>query len=512
MFKKVFLMLVLVAVFSICMFAEEVNTDGTLVIAVAKDAQSLDPVVVGDNASFQMYSQIFDALVTVNRNLEIVPSVATWETDDTQTWVFSIRDDVYFHNGDHLTADDVVYSFEIVLNPETASPNYENLKIIKEIEKVDDYTVKIVLEYPFAAFLERVFTQKIVNKEVREADPTEYGLNPVGSGPFVLEKWTKSNELVLKRNENYWLKKPNLAKVIMRPIPDASVALVNLEAGDVDVVMAILPDDFARIEKNPDLVLDVVPALNYYFLNFNVENEPVNDIRVRQAINYGVDMDAIVKTVLGDAGVRASASLSPSSWAYDQRVEEYKLGYDPAKAMALLKEAGYPNGFEITIYTPQDTYRRKVAELMQIQLQAIGIKAKVESLEWATYLPLIDAGKTDMYMMGWNWLTDPDGLIYDIHHSAVEAWEADASSYNGSRYYNETVDEALEEARKTDDIEVRKELYGKVLHEIFSNYVQIPLYHKVSVSAFSNKVKDFAANAIEYTFLCTPDTNVWVEE
>lgn len=512
MFKKVFLMLVLVVVFSICMFAEEVNTDGTLVIAVAKDAQSLDPVVVGDNASFQMYSQIFDALVTVNKNLEIVPSLATWETDDTQTWVFSIRDDVYFHNGDHLTADDVVYSFEIVLDPDTASPNYENLKIIKEIEKVDDYTVKIVLEYPFAAFLERVFTQKIVDKAVREADPTAYGLSPVGSGPFVLEKWTKSNELVLKRNENYWLKKPNLAKVIMRPIPDPSVALVNLEAGDVDVVMAILPDDFARIEENPDLVLDVVPALNYYFLNFNVENEPVNDIRVRQAIYYGVDMDAIVKTVLGDAGVRASASLSPSSWAYDPTVEEYKLGYDPAKAMALLKEAGYPNGFEITIYTPQDTYRRKVAELMQIQLQAIGIKAKVESLEWATYLPLIDAGKTDMYMMGWNWLTDPDGLIYDIHHSAVEAWEADASSYNGSRNYNEAVDEALEEARKTDDIEVRKELYSKVLHEIFSDYVQIPLYHKVSVSAYSDKVKDFAANAIEYTFLCTPDTNVWVEE
>jgi peptide/nickel transport system substrate-binding protein len=444
--------------------------------------------------------------------LVIVPSLATWETEDSQTWIFHLKEGITFHNGDVLTADDVLYTFNTVMDPKTSSPNYENLKIITGIEKIDDLTVKIVLEYPFAAFLERVFTQPIVNAKVREIDPIAYGLKPVGTGPFIVEKWEKNNELVLVRNENYWMKYPNLKKVIMKPIPEQSVALVNLEAGTVDMVMAVLPDDFDRIRKNKNLDLQVVPALNYYYLDFIVENKPVDDIRVRKAIYIGVDMDAIVKAVLGEAGVRANSSLSPSSWAYNPAVEKYALKYNPSEAIKLLKDAGYPNGFDITIYTPQDTYRRKIAELMQIQLAAINVRAKVESLEWASYLPLIDAGKCSMYMMGWNWLTDPDGLIYDIHHSQMEAWAVDASSYNGSRFYSEVIDKALEDARKISDNAKRKALYGTVQEVVFSNVVQIPLFHKVAVTALNKRVQGYITNAIEYTFLCTPETNVWVTD
>ncbi|MCK5736486.1 MAG: ABC transporter substrate-binding protein, partial [Spirochaetaceae bacterium] len=399
------------------LFSGEINTDGTLVIGVPKDAQSLDPIVVGDNASFQMYTQIFNSLVEVDSDLQLVPALATWETSDSQTWVFTLQEGIKFHNGDILTANDVVYTFDTVMDPETSSPNYENLKVIKSIEKVNSTTVKFVLQYPFSAFLERVYTQKIVNMSEREKDPIAYGLHPVGSGPFKVESWTKNNQLVLVRNDAYWQKKPNLAPVIMRPIPDASVALVNLEAGDIDVMVNVLPDDFSRIRDNNNLVLDVEPALNYYYLAFNVANTPVDDIRVRQAIYQAVDMDAIVASVLGEAGVRAHSSLSPSSWAYNSDVEGYALDYNPREAKKLLRQAGYRRGFEITIYTPQDTYRKKIAELMQIQLMDVNIEVKVESLEWASYLPLIDSGKASMYVLGWNWLTDPDGLIYDIHHS-----------------------------------------------------------------------------------------------
>ncbi len=509
--KKVLLLVFVALVFAGLCFSEGVNKDGILRIAVEKDARSLDPVVVGDNASFQMYTQIFDSLVSVTKDLEIVPSLANFRTEDSKTWYFTIKDDIKFHNGDLLTVDDVIYTFEAVMDPETNSPNYENLKVIEKIEKVDDKTIKFTLQYPFSAFLERVYTQPIVNKKLREKDPIAYGLNPVGTGPFMIEKWEKNNQLVLARNESYWMKYPNLKKVIMKPIPEPSVALVNLESGDVDLLTKVLPDDFNRIEKNKNLVLDVKPALNYYYLAFNVENDPVNDIKIRKAIYYGVDMNAIVETVVGQAGVRAKSSLSPSSWAYNPETEKYALNYNPSEATKLLREAGYSNGFDITIYTPQDTYRRKVAELMQIQLQAIKIKANVESLEWASYLPLIDAGKASIYMMGWNWLTDPDGLIYDIHHSQTSAWENDASSYNGTRFYNQEVDEALEEARKSSNIAERTKLYQKVQEIWFSQYVHIPLFHQVATVAFNQRVHGFAANAIEYTFLCTPDTNVWVE-
>jgi len=479
---------------------------------VEKDAQSLDPIVVGDNASFQMYTQIFDSLVSVNKDLQIVPSLATWKTSDSQTWIFTLKSGVKFHNGDPLTADDVLYTFQTVMDPKTSSPNFENLKILKSIEKVGTNQIKFVLEYPFSAFLERVYTQPIVNKAVREKDPIAYGLRPVGTGPFQFVSWTKDGQLVLARNESYWMKKPQLKSIIMRPIPDPSVALVNLESGDIDIMMAVLPDDFTRIKKNPNLVLDVKPALNYYYMAFNVQNKPVSDIRVREAIYHAVDMDSIVASVLGGVGIRAKGSLSPASWAYNPGVEKYAYKYDIKLAKKLLAQAGYPKGFDITIYTPQDTYRRKIGELMQIQLQAVGINAKVESLEWASYLPLIDAGKASMYMMGWNWLTDPDGLIYDIHHTQKEAWAANASSYNGTRFVNDTIDKDLEGARKLSDTEARKKLYGEVQEIWFKNIVHIPLYHKVATAAFNKRVHGFSANAIEYTFLCTPDSNVWVEK
>ncbi|MEA1883078.1 MAG: ABC transporter substrate-binding protein [Thermotogota bacterium] len=509
--KKVFL-LVFVVLFVVSLgLSEEVNKDGILKVAVEKDARSLDPVVVGDNASFQMYTQVFDSLVSVTKDLEIVPSLADFRTEDSKVWYFNIKDDVKFHNGDPLTVEDVIYTFEAVMDPDTNSPNYENLKVIEKLEKIDEKTVKFTLQYPFSAFLERVYTQPIVNKKLREKDPIAYGLNPVGTGPFMVEKWEKNNQLVLVRNEDYWMKYPNLKKVIMKPIPEPSVALVNLESGDIDMLTKVLPDDFTRIENNKNLILDVKPALNYYYLAFNVENKPVNDIKVRKAIYSGVDMNAIVETVVGQAGVRAKSSLSPSSWAYNPEVEKYALKYNPSEAIRLLNAAGYTHGFEITIFTPQDTYRRKIAELMQIQLQALNIKANVESLEWASYLPVIDAGKASAYMLGWNWLTDPDGLIYDIHHSQTEAWANDASSYNGTRFYSKEVDEALEAARKSSNIAERTELYQKVQEIWFSNYIHIPLFHKVATAAFNQRVHGFEANAIEYTFLCTPDTNVWVE-
>lgn len=496
---------------SVPVFAATTNTEGTLVIGVEKDAQSLDPIVVGDNASFQMYTQIFDSLVSVDNDLKIVPALASWKTPDSQTWTFTLKSGVKFHNGDPLTADDVVYTFKKVMDPATGSPNLENLKVIKSIDKLNDTTVKFTLEYPFSAFLERVYTQPIVDAKVREKDPIAYGLNPVGTGPYKLSSWTKNGQLVLVRNDQYWLKKPALKSVIMKPIPDQSVALVNLESGDIDVMMSVLPDDFARIKKNANLVLDVKTALNYYYLGFNVNNKPVSDIRVREAIYHAVDMDSIVASVLGGAGVRAKSSLSPSSWAYNPAVEKYAFKYDPALAKKLLKDAGYPNGFDITINTPQDTFRKKIAELMQIQLQAVGINAKVESLEWATYLPLVDAGKSSMYMMGWNWLTDPDGLLYDIHHSQNEAWSTNASSYNGTRFVNATVDKDLEAARKSMNADERKKLYAEVQDVWFKNIVHIPLYHKVATVAYNKRVHGFGANAIEYTFLCTPDSNVWVD-
>jgi peptide/nickel transport system substrate-binding protein len=506
------LLIAFAAVGAVSLCAQAANTEGTLVIGVEKDAQSLDPIVVGDNASFQMYTQIFDSLVGVDKDLKIVPALATWKTPDSKTWTFTLKNGVKFHNGDPLTADDVVYTFKKVLDPATGSPNLENLKVISTIDKVDARTVKFVLQYPFSAFLERVYTQPIVDAKVREKDPVAYGINPVGTGPFKFQSWTKNGQLVLVRNDSYWQKKPALKSVIMRPITDQSVALVNLESGDIDAMMSVLPDDFPRIKKNPNLVLDVKPALNYYYLAFNVNNKPVDDIRVREAIYHAVDMDSIVASVVGAAGVRAKSSLSPSSWAYNPAVEKYAYKYDPTLAKKLLAEAGYPNGFDITINTPQDTFRKKIAELMQIQMQAVGINAKVESLEWATYLPLIDAGKSTMHMMGWNWLTDPDGLTYDIHHSQKEAWQANASSYNGTRFVDATLDKDLEQARTSMNIEERKKLYGEVQDIWFKNIVHIPLYHRVATVAYNKRVHGLSANAIEYTFLCTYDTNVWVDK
>lgn len=485
---------------------------GDLTIAVEKDPRSLDPTVVNDIASSTVQRQIFDTMVAFDESNNVIPHVATsWENPEPTVWVFHLRKGVKFHNGDELTAEDVKFSYDRGRDPKSKGQNVSKLNFIESIEVLDRYTVKFNLKFAYAPMLE-YGVYEIVPKKVVEKMGDDFGFNPIGSGPFKFVEWVKDDHITLVKNENYWLKDVNLNKVTFRPIPEKSVAVMELEAGGIDIVQNVPADDVPRLEKNKNTVISNVVGINYFYVGINTRKEgPLANPKVRQAIAYGVDMDAIIESIFqGIGGSRAYSAVSfPNFWAFDQKVKDQRPTYNPTKAKQLLKEAGYANGFTTTIYTPQDPARRKIGELMQAYLMQIGIKLEVKSLEWAAYLPLLDSGEAPMMALGFNRGTDPDNYLYSMFHSDKDAWENKAASFNNSQYYNPEVDRLLEEARQIADQGERAKLYNKAQEIIFlEDVVHIPGYHRNEVAGYRSYVKDFQADPFGRVILVSKTRNV----
>lgn len=512
---------------------------GTLTIAMAKGAMNLDPALMLDVPSADVIEQIFDSVVVYDQKTNLIPSVAeSWENPEPLQWIFHIRQGITFHNGEKLDATDVAYSFNRYLDPALDVPR-KRLFMVEKVEVLDAWTVKVTLNQPFAPFL-TVLTGaslSIVPKDLLESKAQELGgvkeaanwfsKHPVGSGPFKFVSWKKEVSIILERNENYWLKKPYLKKVVLRPIPESSVVTVELMSGGVDLSEAIATDDIPRMQDDPDLVLSTVPGLNYFYMAFNLmpasgENSgnivaaedtgvnPFRDIRVRKAVYYAVDFDSIIKSLFpyGIAGQHAYGQLPPSMSAfYDPVLTEYTLPYDPEKAKELIKEAGYPDGFKTRIFAPNDPRREAVAVTAQTYLKAIGIDAEVKTLAWSVYLPQLASGDMDMFILGWGMSPDPYDVMWYLFHSSN--WGPPG---NRQRYKNERVDELLVKATAEVDVSKRRAMYDEAQEIIASEYPHVPLYHLNEVNVYNNRVHDYQAHPTGGFKLVTPYNNVWLEK
>ncbi len=497
-----------------CLAAEKKG--GTLTIAVEKDAVHLDPTLNNDLASSTVQRQIFDTLLAFDEENNVIPHLATsWENPEPTVWIFHLRKGIKFHNGDELTAEDVKYSYDRGRDPQSRGQNVTKLGFIDSIEVIDRYTVKFNLKYPYAPMLE-YGVYEIVPKKVVEEMGEAFGRNPIGSGPFKFVEWVKDDHITLVKNENYWLKDVNLDKVIFRPIPEKSVAVMELEAAGVDIVQNIPADHVPTVEKNKQLSLSSAVGINYFYVAFNTQYPgPISNAKVRQAIAYAIDMNAIIESIFqGVGGSRAYSAVSfPDFWAFDDKIKAQSPTYNPAKAKQLLAEAGYPNGFSTTILTPPDTPRKKIGELMQFYLSQVGIKVDVRSLDFGTLLDDTYGGKAPIVVLGFNRGTDPDNYLYSLFHSDPDAWAVNASTMNMSRYYNPEVDRLLEEARKSTDLNERAKLYIRAQEIIFlEDVAHIPAYHRTEIAGFRNYVQDFIADPMGRVLLVTASRNVWLDK
>ncbi len=481
----------------------------TLVIAQGTDPGSLDAHVPSDSPSATVTSHIFETLYRWEPTGEIVPHLATGHevSSDGLVWTLSLRDDVVFHNGAPFNAEVVKGSMDRFLDLDNGFPFTFLLTRVQEVEVVDDFTVRFTLSSPFAPFLAHLTHSgtAIVHPDVVAELGDDHGANPVGTGPFRFESWDRGSRVNLVRFDDYWGDMPGVEGVSFLTVDEATTRVAMVETGEVDVAR-IFPQDVARVDANPDVTVYNVSGVRTIYIYFNQTMEPFTDVRVRRAINYAVNIEEIAEFLHGGTARPSDAAVAPGIFGYTP-VGAYP--YDPERARQLLAEAGYPDGFSTTLYSPTARYPLDIqtSETIQSQLAEVGINATIETLEWNSYLELTrrPAGENSitMAMLGWGTVTgDADYGLYALFHSSQHP-----PAFNLGFYSNVVVDDLLDAARSTDDNSLRQQLYADVLQILRDDAAWLFLYSEAQLVAVRDNVEGLVIHPTERLLAHTASKN-----
>lgn len=472
------------------------NDGGPLVIARLSDAENLDQQFMSTiNAASITHRKIYEGLVGRDKNAEIQPLLAEkWEQLADTTWEFKLRKGVKFHDGTDFNANAVKATFDRLLDPKVASPRAGVLKMVKEVKVVDDYTVQFILTEPFAPLLSILASHEggIISPKTIE----KYGKNiikePNGTGPFVFESWTPGQEIVLTKNKNYWGEKAKVDKVVFKVVPEETTRISMLETGEAQIAEPLSVPMMDTVEASQ--AVDVYRSEGYgtEYIGFNVQKKPFNDEGVRKAIAHAVEMDSILKGVYNNVGKKANSLLGSKVFGYDSDLKAYE--YNLTEAKKLLAEAGYPDGFEVTLKTMDSKERVNMAEVLQSQLKGIGVKVKIEVLEYGTFVEQVNKGDSEMFILSWRNATgDADYNQYNLFHS-----NSQRGGGNTFFYSNKEMDQLLETARTEKDPEKRKELYAQTQEKEMKEALYIPVRVIENLAAVTKDVKGFSISPSGY--------------
>ncbi|WDV96866.1 glutathione ABC transporter substrate-binding protein [Brevibacillus parabrevis] len=469
--------------------SEAADGTQTLIIARQSDANNLDPHFISAiNAASVVHHKVYEGLIRRDENMEFKPMLATeWKQLDEVTWEFKLRQGVVFHDGTPFNAEAVKATFARVLDPKVGSPRATQFQMIQEVKAVDDYTVQIKLTYPYSPLLSILANHEgsIISPKAIEQYGKDLSKHPVGTGPFVFEAWTPGQEIVLARNDNYWGEKVKYAKAVFKVVPEDTTRIAMVETGEAHIAEPLPVTEIERVSQSPQMALYRTEGLGTDFIGFNTKKKPFDDVRVRQAINYAIETDAIIQGVFNNVGTKANSAMSPKVLGYSEALKGYE--FDPNKAKALLKEAGYANGFKTTLWTGDRKERINAAEVIQSQLKGIGVEVEVKVLEYGAYLDAEDNGETDMFISGWGNATgDGDYNQYNLFHSS-----SFGKGGNTTFYVNKEVDKLIEEARREPDSAKRKQLYAQALEIESKEAPMVPIRNLEHVAAVSKKIKGF---------------------
>ncbi|MDF2892087.1 MAG: extracellular solute-binding protein family 5 [Clostridia bacterium] len=459
----------------------------TIVIAQGADAKSLDPYGTTDSPAGRVMSSIFDTLVTRDDEGNVAPCLAeSWEVVDDKTYIFHLRKGVKFHNGEEFKASDIAFSFSKIAE----SPHAESIRATIDFENskaIDDYTFEMKMTEPFGPILNHLShnVMSIVNEKAYTEAGDKVGQNPVGTGPYKFVSWATGDRIDLIANEDYWGNKPQTKNVVFRNIPEIASRSIEVETGGIDITIGAQTSELDRLEANKDVKVFRRKASTVNFLAFNCSKAPFDNVKVRQAINMAINKDAIFKVVYQGVGAVATAPMSSVVWAYNDKLAPHE--YNVEKAKALLAEAGYPNGLEVTIACDQNQERLDTAEMAQAQLAEIGVNVKIETLERGAFIDQVIAGTLDMFGLGWNSDTgDPDYALYASFHSSMHG-----AGGNMSFYTNEKVDELLETGRTSTDAEIRKQAYLEAQQIVWEEVPCVFLQCPEDVIVYNSGIQDF---------------------
>lgn len=449
---------------------EAVEVQKDIAIALNSDITSLDPQGHNDTKSEAVSFLLFNRLFRLNTDFEYVPDLAeSWEQPSDTEWVIKIKEGVMFHNGNEMTSEDVKFSLERSIE----QPKVEHvLAEVESIEIVDEYTVKITTKTAFAPFLYSLVHAgaSILPKEYVESG--DEFKNPVGSGPYTFVEWVSGDKVVVEKNPDYF-DADNMGQsemITFRVIPEGASRTIALETGEVDVVQEFATMDMNKVEDADHLELYEKASTRVDFFAMNNEKEPFTNQKVRQALNYAINKDAIMTVAIEGAGEEAKSVLAPSMLGYKASDYEYNI----EKAKELLAEAGYPDGFSTTITTSGDD-RKRIAEIIQANLMEVGITTEIDMLEWGTFIDMAMEGGHETLILGWTSNPDPDATLTPLYYSG------NIGGFNFSRIDDPKVDELIISAREELDLEERKAIYNEFHEYIMDQAPIVPLFVKNNV-------------------------------
>ena len=468
----------------------------TLRFASGFDPQSLDPHALALQYQTRVVSQIYESLVFRDRNFAIEPALATsWQQLEPTRWRFKLRQNVKFHDGAPFTADDVVFSIQRALHK--LSQRSFQLRGIQEVRKVDDLTVDFVLAAPDAVLPQKLIYVGMMNRAWAAAhgvlEPQNYNAkqetyavrNTNGTGPYKLKTYESDTRTVLVANPDWWGKRGNVDEAVYVVIQSDATRLAALVSGDVDFVIDPPFQDVPRLKAEGRFKLAQISDIGMQYLGFDQSREvlefsdvkgrnPFKDLRVRRAVYQAIDIDAIVSKVLRGQATATGSYLSPLVEGSLKELDR-RLPYDPAAARKLLKEAGYPDGFAVTLDCVNAAYRAAVCQAIAGMLAQVGIRVTFQPWPTATFFPKLTQATTSFFEFGWSPLTDAWPTLYAIAHS----YGADgAGTFNGGRFSSPKLDQIIDAMRVDPDIKHRRELVGDALRQMQADLPLIPLYRR----------------------------------
>ena len=440
-----------------------------LTVDLVNEPSSLDPHVQWNPDSYYVYRNIFDNLITRDDKGDIVPQVATsWKYLSDTEIEFTLRDDVTFHDGQKLTAEDVAFSVQRITDPKFASPQLGQFNKIVKAEVTSPTTVKLTTDGPYPALLGQLVKLSIVPKHVVDAVGKDaFNLKPVGSGPYKFDGWQRGVQVTLTANDKYWGTKGPFASVAFRAVPDAATRVANLQAGTSDLAVTLDSDLAAQLKNSPKAKVLSVLTERVAYLAMNIQKPPVNDPKVREAIAYAIDKDGLVDGILGGYDKAVPEMLSPAHVGWVEGIEA--RGYDLAKAKALITEAGSKAKQPISLLT-SPVYDQRVVQAIQQMLSEAGLTVKIEMTDMANWLKQMQSGPGSIPQMAFSrWscaCQDADGVLFPLLHSS-SGW---------ANAQDPEVERLLVEARQTLDEKKRLSLYRGVHERIAKELFLVPLY------------------------------------
>lgn len=470
----------------------------TVILAITGEPSSLDSAKANDLNTFSIQCNLYDGLLRQEQDGSIVPALAeSWEYNDDNTEItFKLRDGVKFHNGDTLTADDVVFSYERALE----SPNTARITAsMQKMEKVDDSHVKLTLNYaygPIESCLASVNTS-IVSKAAVEADPEGFERAPVGTGPYKFVSWDSGSNIVYEAFDDYFREPAPIETLKFQLVTDTSAALIALETGDVDMIVSTQAADRDNIMSNEDLYYDEIPSSSFYFVAFNnTDGIFAENPLLRKAVAHAIDIESVVIGAIDNVGVECPSPIPETCFGVPEDFEATE--YDPELAKQLLADAGYPDGLTINIKTMESGVYKKVAEVVSEQLRQVGFDSNVELMERTAFLQ--DVYTNCDYEICVNSYTalnpDADFIMYMRYHSDYLG-----GGNNFVMVNNPELDGYLEVARFSQEDEVRKQAYLDACELMREESVMVPILSAMNGIACNANLKGVKANTSQKQYV-----------